>query len=90
MQKVGMSDKEVKGTIKRQILLIFFMPLFGAILHTIIAIRMVEGLLAVLYLFNHHLILSCTFIIILTFSIFYLIAYLFTSKTYYRIVQRRI
>ena len=90
MQKVGMSDKEVKGTIKRQILLIFFMPLFGAILHTIIAIRMVRGLLAVLYLFNHHLILSCTFIIILTFSIFYLIAYLFTSKTYYRIVQRRI
>lgn len=90
MQKVGMSDKEVKGTIKRQILLIFFMPLFGAILHTIVAIKMVEGLLAVLYLFNHHLILSCTFIIILTFSIFYLIAYLFTSKTYYRIVQRRI
>lgn len=89
MQKVGMSDKEVKGTIKRQILLIFFMPLFGAILHTIVAIKMVEGLLAVLYLFNHHLILSCTFIIILTFSIFYLIAYLFTSKTYYRIVQRR-
>lgn len=90
MQKVGMSDKEVRGTIKRQILLIFFMPLFGAILHTIIAIKMIEGLLAVLYLFNHHLILTCTFIIILTFSIFYLIAYLFTSKTYYRIVQRRI
>ncbi len=90
MQKVGMSDKEVKGTIKRQILLIFFMPLFGAILHTIIAIKMIEGLLAVLYLFNHHLILTCTFIIILTFSIFYLIAYLFTSKTYYRIVQRKI
>lgn len=88
MQKVGMSNKEVKETIKRQILLIFFMPLVGAILHTIVAIHMVEGLLSALFLFNHKLILVCAIAIIVIFNIFYLIIYLITSKTYYRIVQK--
>lgn len=88
MQKVGMSDKEIKSTIHRQILLVFFLPLMGAVMHTCAGLFMVNQLFAVLRFFNTQLIISCAAGVTLLFIIFYAISYMVTAKTYYGIVRQ--
>lgn len=88
MQKVGMSDKEVRGTIKRQILLVFFLPLLFAIFHTMAGFGMVSELLGTLFLFNKLLIIKFGILVVIMFGILYGICYLMTSKVYYRIVKQ--
>lgn len=87
MQKVGMSDKEIRSTIHRQILLVFFLPLLGALMHTIAGMFMVNNLMAALGLFNDRLMAGCTLMVALIFVLIYGISYLRTAKTYYRIVR---
>lgn len=87
MQKVGMSDKEIKSTIHRQILLVFFLPLLGALMHTAAGMFMVNNLMAALGLFDDRLMVSCTIMVALIFVLIYGISYLKTAKTYYRIVS---
>ena len=88
MQKVGMSDKEVRKTIKRQILMVFFLPLLIAIAHIIAAFGILSKLLGVLYLFNTNLIITCGIIVLAFFMLLYSLSYLITSKTYYGIVKQ--
>lgn len=88
MQKVGMSDKEVRGTIKRQILIVFFLPLVIAVAHTIAAFGMVSKLLGAVYLFDTRLIAVCGVIVVGMFVCLYGGSYLLTSKSYYRIVKQ--
>lgn len=87
MQKVGMSDKEIKNTIHRQILLVFFLPLAGALMHTAAGMFMVNNLMAALGLFNNRLMTGSTLMVALIFIFIYGISYLRTAKTYYRIVS---
>lgn len=87
MQKVGMSDKEIKSTIHRQILFVFFLPLLGALMHTVAGMFMVNNLMAALGLFDDRLMISCTIMVALAFVLIYGISYLRTAKTYYRIVS---
>jgi len=88
MQKVGMSDVEVKRTIKKQILQVFFIPLAGAILHTIIGMFMVLNLMAVLQFYQTSLIVTCAVSICIAFAVIYGICYNGTAKAYYKIVKR--
>lgn len=88
MQKVGMSDIEVKRTIKKQVLQVFFIPLAGAILHTTVGMFMVINLMAVLNFFQTELIITCAVGIGVIFAIVYGICYNSTAKAYYKIVKR--
>lgn len=87
MQKVGMSDKEIRSTIRRQIFLVFFLPLFGALAHTAAGMFMVEALMGVLNLFNDRLIAGSCAGVALVFALVYGISYAVTARTYYRIVR---
>lgn len=87
MQKVGMDKKEVRRSIKSQVLMVFFLPLLAAIVHVAFAFKTVTKLLALLNLFNVHLFLMCTVVSVLIFAVFYGIVFIITSKEYYRIVQ---
>lgn len=87
MQKVGMSDKEIKGTVSRQILLVFALPLVGAGCHTAAGMFMVKGLMGVLSLFDYRLLAGCTLGITALFAVVYGISYLVTARTYYKIVR---
>lgn len=87
MQKVGISKKEVRRSIKSQILMVFFLPLMVAILHVAFAFKTVTKLLAVLNLTNVHLFFLCTVGTVLVFAVFYAGVFWITSKEYYRIVQ---
>ncbi|MBH1940219.1 hypothetical protein I5677_04825 [Mobilitalea sibirica] len=88
MQKVGMSDLEVKRTIKKQVLQVFFIPLAGAILHTIVGMFMVINLMAAMFFFQINLIIACTIGVCVLFAIIYGISYKRTAKAYYRIVKQ--
>lgn len=88
MQKVGMSDSEIKGTIRRQILLVFFLPLAGAFLHTAAGLVMVNGLLAALRFFDTGLLIRCCAGVAAVVSMLYVGSYLMTARTYYSIVRK--
>ena len=88
MQKVGMSDREIRGTIRRQILLVFFVPVLGAVMHTCAGLAMVGKLFEVLGFFDAVLLKMCTAGIILVFAGIYGGSYVATAKTYYGIVSR--
>jgi putative ABC transport system permease protein len=88
MQKVGMSDLEVKKTIKKQILQVFFIPLAGAIIHTMVGMFMVIQLMAAIRFFQTGLIVACEAGVCILFSLVYGICYKRTARTYYTIVKR--
>lgn len=88
MQKVGMSDAEIRKTIRKQILLVFTLPLAGAVCHTLVGMKMVMLLMAAIRCVETGVILGCTAGICVVFAILYGISYKRTSATYYRIVKK--
>ena len=88
MRKVGMSDREIRGTIRRQILLVFFLPLAGAFLHTAAGLVMVNNLLAALRFFDTGLLIRVCVGVAAAVAILYGGSYVMTAKTYYRIVGK--
>ena len=89
MQKVGMSRKEVKSAIRKQILMVFFLPLLMAVLHIIMAFPMISRLLGLLGMMNTELYILCTAGTIVVFAVIYAAIYMCTAKSYYKIVERR-
>lgn len=87
MQKVGMSKKEVKRSIRSQVLSVFFLPLVVAVIHVAVAFKVMTKILGVLNLTNVSLFEVCTIIMIAVFAVFYIIVYSITAKEYYRIVN---
>lgn len=87
MQKVGMSKDEVKGAIKSQVMIVFFLPLITAIIHIIVAFPMVSKILALFNLTNTKLFISLTATVIFIFTILYGVVYRLTAKVYYKLVK---
>lgn len=88
MQKVGLSKLEVKKTIHTQIMMVFFLPLVTAIIHTAFAFPMIKHILRAFALTNVKLFLICTLICILIFSIIYGLIYSITAKIYFKITTK--
>ena len=87
MQKVGMSKKEVKRSIRSRVLSVFFLPLVVAVIHVAVAFKVMTKILGVLNLTNVSLFAVCTIITIAVFAVFYIIVYSITAKEYYQIVN---
>lgn len=87
MQKVGMSRTEVKKSIHSQILIVFFLPLAIAAIHMAAVFRFMSLLLKCLYLTNIPLFALCTVCTVAVFAAVYIVVYLFTTRTYYKIVS---
>lgn len=87
MQKVGMSKKEVKGSIRSQVIMVFFLPLITAVIHVSAAFPLIEKLLILLNLSNTDLFIWCVMVTVAVFAVVYGIIYSLTSKVYYKIVE---
>ena len=87
MQKVGMSSDEVRGTIRIQILLVFFLPLLVASLHMAVAFPMLTKLLKILFMSDQMLFFWCTVASLGVFAVIYVVIYSMTARVYYRIVE---
>jgi len=88
MQKVGLSDEEIRKTIKKQIRMVFLLPLAGALLHTAVALKMILLLLGAIHFYEKNLLLICTLVTCCAFAVFYSLCYKRTSGAYYRIVKQ--
>lgn len=88
LRQVGMNSQEIKSVIHSQIITVFFLPLLVAGMHVVAAFPLMTKLLAMLNLTNVRLFAGCTAICYLVFSLFYLVIYSLTAKTYYKIVSQ--
>lgn len=87
MKKVGMSKKEVRRSIRSQVVSVFALPLIMAGIHIMCAFPMIGKLLMVMDLFNTKLFMLCTAGTMVVFAIGYGFIYSMTAKTYYKIVS---
>ncbi|MDF2881074.1 MAG: hypothetical protein K0R54_1631 [Clostridiaceae bacterium] len=87
MQKVGMSRRDIKKTIRSQVLMVFFLPLAAAVIHIAFAFPMITKLLALFNLKNVSLFMLSTVMTILVFAVIYAIVFSLTARAYYKIVE---
>lgn len=88
MQKVGMSEAEVKGAIRSQIRLVFFLPLLVAAVHLIFVFPILTRMPEVLFQSDKVLVIGCMLASLGIFAIIYTLIYSLTAKSYYKIVRR--
>lgn len=90
MEKVGMSNREVKASIQSQVRIVFFLPLVMAAIHVTAAFPMIRRLLVLLNLSNTGLFVKCLVITLLVFMLIYYLVFRLTSRAYYRIVGNQV
>ena len=82
-----MSKREVRRSIRSQVLTVFFLPLIAAFIHIAVAFKVITKLLATLNLVNVPLFAVCTVVTGAGFAVFYVIVFAVTAKEYYKIVN---
>ena len=87
LQKLGIDQKTIKKSINRQVLIVFFLPLVTAFIHTAFAFKMYRKIIE-LFGVNGSVTLNATIVIGAIFVVVYLIVYQITSRSYYRIIKR--
>ncbi|MBE5957394.1 MAG: ABC transporter permease [Lachnospiraceae bacterium] len=87
MQKVGMSEREVKDSIKTQVLIVFFLPVAVAAVHVLVAYPLIESLLMMIGLADKAITRCYTVGTYGIFFVVYVVIYLCTSKVYYKLVR---
>ena len=86
LRQVGMTDREVRSSIHSQILLVFFLPLCTAGIHTAAAYPMVSKLLTLFQLTSTGHYALCTAGTLAVFCGVYALVYGLTARTYRRII----
>ena len=87
MEKVGMSQQQVRTAIRSQVRMVFFLPLLGALIHLAASFKMISKLMAALGLQNIPLFALCCAGTVAAFAVGYFIIYHLTARTYYKIVR---
>ena len=87
MQKVGMSRLEVKRTIQAQVLIVFFLPLVTAGVHTGFAFPILNRVMTLFNLMSTRFYLWCVLGVFVLFAALYAVVYSLTARTYYRLVS---
>ena len=90
MEKVGMSNAEVKASIRSQVRTVFFLPLVTAACHLAAAYPMLKKMLALVALYNGTLFAWCLAGTVLVFGLIYLAVFAVTSRSYYKIVGNQV
>ena len=88
LQQVGLDQKQTGTTIRKQILTVFFLPLFFSFLYLGVAYKMIAKIVALLGATNAGLVLQTTLAICAVFFISYVLVFLLTSRSYRKIVVR--
>ena len=87
LQKVGLDQKQIKQTINKQILTVFFLPVIFAFLHLAFAYHMLSLILKVIGVVDTAMMLSVTLSICGIFALIYVLIFMITSRSYRKIVQ---
>ena len=87
MKKVGLDEKQVKKTIRTQVITVFFLPLIVAGVHICFAFPIISKLLRLLLLSDMKVFVLTTLAYFLIFSVLYILIYWITARAYYKIVS---
>ena len=89
MQKVGMSDQEVRQSVKSQVLMVLFIALVMAGIHLLAAFNITSKVLAYsgLMMSRGSLLAAVSLVSYVCFALFYGLVYIKTSGSYYKIVK---
>ena len=87
LQKIGLDDLQVKQTIRKQVLTIFFLPLIFAFIHLAFAYHMISLIVRIIGVLNPDLMLVVTIIVCGVFFLAYVLVFVLTSRSYRRIVS---
>lgn len=87
MRKVGLSQREVKSSIRSQVLLVFCLPIAVAAVHILFDFNLVARMLTMFGVRNVMTVVLCTGGTLLAFLAVYAAVYSLTARTYYKIVR---
>ncbi len=87
MRKVGLSQREVKSSIRSQVLIVFFLPIAVAAVHILFDFNLVARMLTMFGVRNVLTVALCTGGTLAAFLAVYAVVYLLTARTYYKIVR---
>ena len=87
LQKIGLDDLQVKQTIGKQVLTVFFLPLIFAFIHLAFAYHMISLIVRIIGVLNPDLMLVVTIIVCGVFFLVYVLVFALTSRSYRRIVS---
>lgn len=87
MQKVGMTEREIKKSVNSQVLTVFFLPLITAGVHTAFAFPLIRKIMLLFNAVNISLLIWTTIACFLIFGFFYIIVYRMTSRAYLKLVS---
>ena len=86
MRQIGLTDAEVRTSIRRQVQMVFFLPILVALIHIAFAFPALQKILTLFEMHNTPLFIGCVAVSALVFLGFYTGVYLITARTYYHIV----
>ena len=87
LQKIGLDDLQVKQTIRKQVLTVFFLPLIFSFIHLAFAYHMISLIVRIIGVLNPDLMLVVTIIVCGVFFLVYVLVFALTSRSYRRIVS---
>lgn len=87
MRKVGLSKRDISKSINSQIVIVFFLPLVVAVIHTMFAFPMLKRLLRMFGDISVSKFMVVLAFVVLVFAVVYTISYLFTGHVYKKLVN---
>ncbi|NQM13778.1 FtsX-like permease family protein [Streptococcus suis] len=87
MTKVGLDENQARQSIRKQLLMVFFLPIFLAIVHLGFAYKMLSAILVSIGVVNMELMLHVTIGICVVYFLLYLMVFAITTRTYKQIVS---
>lgn len=86
LEKLGLREIEARESIKKQMLILLFLPIIFCIVHTSFALPVLQKFLMLIGLMNTKLFIKSMIFVFIIYIIFYLAIYKFTEKVYTKIV----
>ena len=86
LKKLGMNSKEAGRCIRKQVMMVFFLPLVFAIINMSVALKIIWLFLSMIIVMDFSIFVFCAIVVSLIFMISYGFVYFITSKEYYKIV----
>ncbi len=87
LQKVGLDQKQIKQTINKQVLTVFFLHVIFSFIHLAFAYHILNLIFKVIEVVDTAMMLTVTLSICGVFALIYVLIFIITSRSYRKIVQ---
>ncbi|NQP32200.1 FtsX-like permease family protein [Streptococcus suis] len=87
MTKVGLDENQTRQSIRKQLLMVFFLPILLAIVHLGFAYKMLSSILLTIGVTNAALMFQVTVSICVIYFLLYLLVYTITTQSYKKIIS---